>query len=77
MRIAFAVLLASHALIHLIGFLKAFGVAQLPQLALPISRPTGMLWLASTVLLLVATAALFAAPRVIRSKRCSNGWTRR
>jgi len=37
MRIALAVLLAIHALIHLMGFLKAFGLAELPQLTLPIS----------------------------------------
>lgn len=63
MRIAFAILLASHALIHMMGFLKAFGIARLARLTQPISRPVGLVWLASTVLLLVATAALFAAPR--------------
>ena len=32
-----AVLLAVHGLIHLMGFAKAFGYAQLPQLTQPIS----------------------------------------
>ena len=63
MRIAFAVALAVHALIHVMGFVKAFGFAPLPQLALPISRPMGVLWLAAAALLLAADVALFAAPR--------------
>lgn len=62
MKIAFAVVLAVHGLIHVMGFLKAFGTA-LPQLTLPISRPMGVLWLVAAVLLLFADATLFAAPR--------------
>jgi hypothetical protein len=62
MRTAFAVVLALHALIHLMGFVKAFGYAPLPQLALPVSRPMGILWLAAALLLLAATVTLFAAP---------------
>jgi hypothetical protein len=34
MAMAFAVLLVAHGLIHLLGFAKAFGFAELPQLAL-------------------------------------------
>ena len=63
MRIAFSLLLAVHALIHVMGFVKAFELAPLAQLKLPISRPMGVLWLAATVLLVVAAALLFAAPR--------------
>lgn len=63
MRLALAFVLAVHGLIHLMGFAKAFGCAALPQLAMPISRPMGMLWLLATLLLLAAAAALWAAPR--------------
>ena len=63
MRIAFSTLIALHALIHLMGFAKAFGLASLAQLKLPISRPMGVLWLAAAVLLLAAVALLFASPR--------------
>lgn len=63
MRIVLAVVLTLHALIHLMGFAKAFGYAALPQLAIPISRPMGLLWLLATLLLLAATVALWAAPR--------------
>ncbi len=64
MRIAFAVLLTLHALIHVMGLLKAFGIAELPQLAIPISKPLGVAWLAAALALLVAVATLFVAPRL-------------
>jgi len=63
MRIAFAVVLAIHALIHLMGFLKAFGFAKLPQLTTPISKPLGAAWLVATLALLGAAGALFVMPR--------------
>jgi len=63
MRIAFSALIAAHALIHVMGFVKAFGIAPLAQLQLPISRPMGVLWLAAAVLLLAAVALLFVAPQ--------------
>jgi hypothetical protein len=64
MRFALAFVLIVHALIHLMGFAKAFGYAELPQLAIPISRPMGLVWLLATLLLLAAAAALWAAPRM-------------
>lgn len=63
MRIALAFVLTVHALIHLMGFAKAFGYAALPQLTIPISRPMGLLWLLATALLLTAVLALWLAPR--------------
>jgi Family of unknown function (DUF6544) len=53
-------LLTLHGLIHVMGFAKAFGYAELPQLTQPISREWGMLWLLAGGLV-VATAAMFAA----------------
>jgi hypothetical protein len=63
MRIALAVLLASHALIHLTGFLESFGFAEFPQLTIPISKPLGVAWLVAMLALLGAAAVLLAAPR--------------
>jgi hypothetical protein len=63
MRIAIALVLTVHALIHLMGFAKAFGFAALPQLVVPIARPMGVLWLLATLALLAAVVALWAAPR--------------
>jgi len=63
MRFAFAFLLVLHGLIHAMGFLKAFGLASLPQLTLPISRPLGLRWLAAGLTLLATVGALYATPR--------------
>ena len=59
LRIAFIIVVALHGLIHLMGFARGFGYADLPQLAQPISRTTGALWLVAAALL-VAAAATFA-----------------
>jgi hypothetical protein len=50
-------ILTLHGLIHLMGFAKAFGYAELPQLTQPISRESGVLWLLASVLI-VATAVM-------------------
>ncbi len=63
MKTAFTILLLVHALIHALGFVKAFGLAQLPQLTLPISRPLGVLWLGAGMAMLGAAVALHAWPR--------------
>jgi hypothetical protein len=51
MRTLFLLLLLVHGLIHLMGFLKAFGLAELPELTLPVSRGWGVMWLAASLLL--------------------------
>lgn len=63
MKWLFAGLLLIHGLIHLMGFAKAFGYAELPQLTQPISRVQGIIWLAAAALFLAALAALFVSPR--------------
>lgn len=62
MRTALAVLLASHALIHLMGFLEAFGFVEFQKLVIPISKPMGLVWLVAMFALLAAAAAVFVAP---------------
>lgn len=57
LRILFIFLLLVHGFIHLMGFVKSFGLAEMAQLTQPISRTTGFLWL-STSLLFAVTAAL-------------------
>lgn len=51
--------LALHGLIHAMGFAKAFGLAELPQLVQPISRAMGVAWLLAGGLVM-ATAAMLA-----------------
>ncbi len=62
MKGTFLVFLVLHGAIHLLGFAKAFGLATLPQLAEPISRPMGVLWLLAA-LAFGTTAALVAVDR--------------
>jgi len=54
MRTAFMGLLILHGLIHLLGFAKAFGFAQLPQLSQSISRPLGGLWLVAGLVMIAS-----------------------
>ena len=63
MRSVLVVVLALHGLIHLMGFVKAFGFAELGQLTQPISRSMGLLWLAATVTMLTASVFLVMSPR--------------
>jgi hypothetical protein len=58
MRWIFVAFVALHGLVHFVGFAKAFGWAELPQLQVPISRAAGLLWGFAGLALLV-TAALY------------------
>jgi len=55
MKYVFAFVLSVHGIIHLMGFLKAFGFAQLNQLTKEIFRPTGAVWLMTALLLITAS----------------------
>jgi hypothetical protein len=77
LKIALAVLLALHGLIHLIGPAKAFGWWDVTQLRQPITSAGGILWLVAALLLIGAAIALamgtrwwryFALPGVILSQ---------
>jgi hypothetical protein len=63
MRIALALLLTIHGLIHVMGFAKAFDLAKLEALKEPISKPMGIVWLAGAILFVGAVVALWASPR--------------
>lgn len=54
MRIAFAILIGLHGLLHLLGATKGFAWAEVPQLRIPISPISAALWLAAAILLVVA-----------------------
>ena len=60
MRYLFSGIVFIHGLIHLMGPAKAWGLAELPPLTRPISRPVAWLWLTAAVLM-VAVAILFLA----------------
>lgn len=63
MRAAFLFVVVVHGLIHALGFAKAFGFAELPQLTQPVSRPWGVTWLVAGALTLAAAALLLLSPR--------------
>jgi hypothetical protein len=63
MKTLFAIFLVAHALIHLMGTAKAFGVAEIPQLTHPIAGPLGLLWLLAAALFLATAIALFIWPQ--------------
>ncbi|AZI58936.1 hypothetical protein EH165_13095 [Nakamurella antarctica] len=62
-RIALVTLVVLHGFIHLLGFAKAFGLAEITQLAQPLSREWGLLWLAAGVILLATAVAVVVARR--------------
>jgi hypothetical protein len=62
-RIAFAILVALHGLIHLLGPAKAFGWAEVGQLRQPIPPLAGAAWLAASVLLVVAAVLVAGGVR--------------
>ncbi|WP_462413312.1 DUF6920 family protein [Neobacillus sp. Marseille-QA0830] len=51
-RILFLIIVVLHGLIHLLGFVKAFNIKEVEQLAGYISRPIGVIWLVTAVLFL-------------------------
>ncbi len=57
MRFIFLFILLLHGLIHLMGFAKAFQLAEIEQLTLPISRLSGLFWLMTCILMLSSGAA--------------------
>lgn len=58
MRLTIIILSVIHAFIHLLGFVKGFGIAEIKELSLPISRNWGILWLAAFLLLVAAAVFL-------------------
>jgi len=64
MRWVFFLLVVVHGLIHLMGFAKAFGLAELPQLSGPITRAMGVAWLAAGLLLLTTAVLFIHLPRI-------------
>lgn len=67
MRVALALFLVIHGLIHLLGAAKAFSLADLPQLTQPISTVFGALWLVAALLFLSTAASLFLWPGAWRA----------
>jgi hypothetical protein len=59
MSLFLIILLVLHGLIHLMGFVKAFGLADVSALTMAISKPLGLFWLLACLLFLAAAAGVF------------------
>lgn len=55
MAMLFTFILLVHGLIHLIGVVKAFSLADLPDINLSLSKPTGILLLIVTILFIISS----------------------
>jgi len=60
MKYVFSALIFLHGAIHLMGFLKAFKLAQIEQLTTGISKISGIFWLLTFILFLVSCIAYLA-----------------
>ena len=58
MRIALSIVIVIHGIIHLFGFLKAFGFSEFNAISQPISKTFGILWLIA-FLLFAVTLSLY------------------
>lgn len=56
MRFLFVFIVSLHGLIHVMGFAKAFKLADIHLLSQSISKPIGMLWLLASILFLLSMA---------------------
>ena len=56
MRYAFAILLALHGLIHLMGFVKSFYLTDINKQVLGISKPIGSFWLIVFILFVILSS---------------------
>ena len=54
MKTTILILLFLHGLIHLMGFTKAFDLAEISELTLPITRGWGVLWLITSIILILS-----------------------
>lgn len=54
MRTTLALLIGIHGIIHLFGFLKAFGITEFSAIQQPISKTSGLFWLLTCLLFTVA-----------------------
>jgi uncharacterized membrane protein YidH (DUF202 family) len=58
LKYLFAFILLIHGLIHFLGFAKAYSYGNVTQLTKDISKPNGLLWLATALLFLLAALLL-------------------
>lgn len=60
MLIVLAILIGIHGIIHLLGFLKAFGLSKFKAISQPISKPLGTLWLLAFALFMATLVLMLS-----------------
>ena len=55
MKIAFTILVGLHGIIHVFGFLKAYGISEFEGIHQPISKVLGLIWLLTFFLFTITT----------------------
>jgi hypothetical protein len=60
-RVLLIILIAIHGLIHLMGFVKAFNLAEIKELTQPVSKGAGVFWLLAFILFTVTLLQFFFA----------------
>ncbi len=63
MRILFLIIVLLHGIIHLIGFVKAFGFLEVEAMTVPISKAMGVVWLIVTSVFLLYGILYFAGSK--------------
>lgn len=61
MKIGITIFISVHAIIHLFGFFKAFGIAEFKAISNPISKTFGLIWLLAFVLFIATIMLLLYA----------------
>jgi hypothetical protein len=65
MKILFFLIILLHGLIHLLGFVKGFGLKEVKELSLPISKPMGLFWMFSFLLFVLYGLLQFSNNRYL------------
>lgn len=60
MKFFLLAIILAHAILHALGFIKAYGLARTPKFFKPVTRKFGIGWLAVCFLLIASGALLFA-----------------
>jgi hypothetical protein len=63
MKTFFTIVVLLHGALHLLAFVKAFGIKEISELTLPVSKPMGMLWLLAAMLFLLYTVLYITGMR--------------
>ena len=65
MRIALITITGIHGIIHLFGFLKAFGISEFNAISQTVNKASGLAWLAAFILFIITNYLVFKVPILV------------